>query len=57
MQAAWDQTLFRPFERYLFARFRDMKSVTIRDFHPLYDSGLEPFGFHELPFSLSGVTV
>jgi hypothetical protein len=28
IQAAWDQTLFKPFERYLFARFRDVKCIT-----------------------------
>jgi hypothetical protein len=28
MQAAWDQALFRPFERYLFARFRGMENTS-----------------------------
>lgn len=33
------------------------KLVIIQDLHPIYDSDPEPFGFHELPCLLAGLTI
>jgi hypothetical protein len=58
MQAGRGQPFLIVHEPYLFARFHGIKLVIMREFHPLYDSDPESFGFHELPPScIGGVTV